>query len=68
MIKCWESDPEKRPSFDYLLKCTSSYVMKMDGYMEMNFAPAHMISAATNGDYLKDKKDVVHETGKEKDE
>ena len=68
MVKCWESDPEKRPSFNYLLRSTSSYVLKIAGYLEMNFAPAHMISAATNEDDVKDKKDAVQEKGKERKE
>ena len=37
MIKCWEYEPGKRPSFKELQRRTSNYIKSIAGYLEMNF-------------------------------
>ena len=39
MIKCWEFEPQNRPSFQQLHKNMSSYCGKIAGYLEMSFNP-----------------------------
>ena len=39
MIKCWEYEPEDRPSFEELHKSISSYVKRIAGYLDMSFYP-----------------------------
>ena len=48
MNKCWDREPENRPLFDYLCKCTSSYIEGLAGYLEMNFAFAQKLATPTN--------------------
>ena len=38
MSKCWDCEPENRPSFKYLCKCTSNYAEGIGGYLEMSFS------------------------------
>ena len=37
MIKCWEYEPGKRPSFKELQRSTSNYIKSIAGYLEMSF-------------------------------
>jgi len=37
MIKCWEYEPGKRPSFKELQRSTSNYIKRIAGYLEMSF-------------------------------
>ena len=39
MIKCWEFEPQNRPSFQELHKNTSSYAKKIAGYLDMSYNP-----------------------------
>ena len=39
MIKCWEFEPENRPSFQELYKNTSSYSERIAGYLEVTYNP-----------------------------
>ena len=39
MVKCWEFEPENRPSFQELCKSTSSYIERIAGYQEMSINP-----------------------------
>ena len=39
MVKCWEYEPENRPSFQELHKSTSSYSERIAGYLEMSVNP-----------------------------
>ena len=39
MVKCWNFDPEDRPTFKELCSSTSAYVEKIAGYLDMNFNP-----------------------------
>jgi len=37
MMKCWEYEPGKRPSFKELQRSTSNYIKSIAGYLEMSF-------------------------------
>ena len=39
MIKCWDFEPENRPSFQELHKNTSSYIARIAGYLEVTYNP-----------------------------
>ena len=39
MIKCWEFEPQNRPSFQELHKNTSSYIARIAGYLEVSYNP-----------------------------
>lgn len=37
MIKCWQYEPEDRPSFEELHRSISSYTKRIAGYLDMSF-------------------------------
>ena len=39
MMKCWEAEPNDRPSFKELHKATSKYTEHVAGYLELGFNP-----------------------------
>ena len=39
MLRCWESMPDKRPSFKTLYTDTSKFIEGIAGYLEMGFNP-----------------------------
>lgn len=39
MIKCWEYEPDDRPSFKELHNSISGYVKMIAGYLDMSFCP-----------------------------
>ena len=39
MIKCWEFEPETRPSFQELHKSTSSSAKRISGYLDLSYNP-----------------------------
>ena len=47
MIKCWEYEPEKRPSFKELQRSTSNYIKSIAGYLEMSFCTTEGIERNT---------------------
>ena len=39
MMKCWEFEPQNRPSFQELCKNTSSYSERIAGYLVVSIKP-----------------------------
>ena len=39
MTKCWEVDPQNRPSFKELHSNISKYIERIAGYLELGFNP-----------------------------
>ena len=39
MLQCWDSTPDKRPSFNTLYMDTSKFIEEIAGYLEMGFNP-----------------------------
>ena len=39
MKKCWEMEPDKRPSFKELHTLTSNYIEQIAGYLDLGFNP-----------------------------
>ena len=47
MSRCWEFQPEDRPSFSELHANISNYLEKIAGYLEVNFNPFNGIEYST---------------------
>jgi len=47
MIKCWEYELGKRPSFKELQRSTSNYIKSIAGYLEMSFYTTEAIERNT---------------------
>ena len=39
MKKCWEMEPDNRPSFKELYTTTSQYIEQIAGYLDLGFNP-----------------------------
>ena len=39
MMKCWEFEPQNRPSFQELHKNTTNYIERIAGYLEVTYNP-----------------------------
>ena len=39
MRKCWDMEPDKRPSFKELHTITSKYIEQIAGYLDLGFNP-----------------------------
>ena len=39
MKKCWEMEPEKRPTFSKLYANTTKYIERIAGYLDLGFNP-----------------------------
>ena len=37
MLQCWDSTPDKRPTFNMLYMDTSRFIEEIAGYLEMGF-------------------------------
>ena len=59
MTKCWKFLPENRPSFTELHDCTSNYLERVAGYLEVNFNPFDSMESDTY---------ITTEVGKQQEE
>ena len=50
MLECWESAPDKRPSFKTLYRNTSKFIEGLAGYLEVGFNPFVAQTATEPGD------------------
>ena len=50
MLECWESAPDKRPSFKTLYTNTSKFIEGLAGYLEVGFNPFAAQTATEPGD------------------
>ena len=62
MRKCWEMDPNKRPSFKVLYSITSKYIERIAGYLVMEFNPFEVsgggrVKSAAMDEHEREKKD-----------
>ena len=65
MLKCWNSDPNERPSFSTLVKFISEFAEKTAGYLDVsNYNPfeANISTATTGGENCDDQTKEEHDT------
>ena len=58
MLKCWNSDPNERPSFSSLVNSISGFAEKTAGYLDVsNYNPfeANITTATTGGENCDDQ-------------
>ena len=49
MLKCWDSDPEDRPSFTKIGSNISKDLQTMEGYLDMSAADTVKVPAINDG-------------------
>ena len=59
MLKCWDSDPEDRPSFTKISSTISKALQTMEGYLDVSAADTVKVPATQDGSVLV-KKTMVH--------
>ena len=50
MLKCWEEDAEKRPSFSQLVTVISTILEEMAGYLDLGSTPSAYSEAVLKSD------------------
>ena len=50
MLKCWEEDAEKRPSFSQLVTVISTILEEMAGYLDLGSTPSAYHEAVLKSD------------------
>ena len=55
MLQCWESMPDKRPSFKILYTNSSTMIEGMAGYLQMHFNPFTTETLAGEGEDVKEE-------------
>ena len=65
MLKCWNSDPNERPSFSVLMNSISRFGEKTAGYLDVsNYNPfeANIPTANPGGENCDDQTEEEHDT------
>ena len=65
MLKCWNSDPNKRPPFSQLANSISEFAEKIAGYLDVrNYNPfeANIFTATTGGEDCDNQAEEEHDT------
>ena len=55
MLQCWESMPDKRPSFKTLYTNSSKIIEGVAGYLQMHFNPFTTETLAGEGEDVKEE-------------
>ena len=56
-MKCWETEPDSRPSFKELCENTSKYTEHIAGYLQVGFNPFNQMECVETTSTQKNEKD-----------